>query len=130
MKLQNIIGTTKSRLTKFVAKEILELSEEYDSVEQCLNDVVKHGCASGVVPSLIYYDDTEKFFDDFEEEILELTRKFFNSLKKEVLDLLDEYELENRESFKTEECFNRKNQLAWFAYEHVAAELLNQIEGE
>ena len=28
-----------------------------------IEDVVKHGCSGGIIPSLIYYHDTVKFYD-------------------------------------------------------------------
>ena len=34
-----------------------------------IKDVVEHGCSGGVVPELIYYADTEAFYEKYKEEI-------------------------------------------------------------
>ena len=37
-----------------------------------VDDIVRHGCASGMVPALIYYSDTEPFFDRHADEIFDI----------------------------------------------------------
>ena len=46
----------------------------YDEVLKCyeleeLQEIVNHGCQSGVCSQHIYYGDTIKFFDTYEEEV-------------------------------------------------------------
>ena len=36
-----------------------------------LQEIVEHGCVSGVAHDHIYYADTIKFFDDYEDEMIE-----------------------------------------------------------
>ena len=48
----------------------------YDEVLKCyeleeLQEIVNHGCQSGVCSQHIYYADTIKFFDTYEEEIVD-----------------------------------------------------------
>ena len=38
------------------------LSEEKDGLD--IDEVVQHGCVSGIVGSLIYYSDTVKLYDE------------------------------------------------------------------
>ena len=50
------------------------LESAYDTIVndydlQTLNEIVNHGCQSGVCGKHIYYADTIKFFDNYEEEI-------------------------------------------------------------
>ncbi len=37
-----------------------------------MEDLQKHGCISGMIPELIYYDDTNKFYDTYKADINEL----------------------------------------------------------
>ena len=45
------------------------VKESYDI--DTLREIVEHGCASGVAHQHIYYSDTIKFFDNYEDEIIE-----------------------------------------------------------
>ncbi len=38
---------------------------------ETLREIVEHGCVSGVAHDHIYYSDTIKFFDEYEDEIIE-----------------------------------------------------------
>ncbi len=62
-----------------------------------------------MVSSLIYYEDTHTFYDKHYEEIEELRT---------------EYESSTGESLKINN--DLKNFLAWFAFEYVANELVNE----
>ena len=88
----------ESKLTSEVVDIILNQIEEYEEPEDYFETVLKYGCVSGVVPALMYYKDTEEFFDRHVDEICDLLN-----------------EVEYRE-IKFE--LNRNN-LAWFAFEEV-----------
>ena len=92
----------ESSLISEVIDIILDQIEEYDNPQDYFEEVLNHGCVSGVVPALITYEDTEKFFDRHVDEIFDLLN-----------------EVEYRE-IKFE--LNRNN-LAWFAFE----EFVNRI---
>ena len=107
MEIQTIIAETKSPLMKWVAEDILESSEGYDTIKTRIIDIVEHGCESGTVGSLVYYTDTESFYDKFEDEIDDLV---------EDLD------------YKVNDYKRYKNELAWLAYEYIAQRLLENIQ--
>lgn len=102
-------------------REQLDDPTNNEEFRQLLNDILEGGCESGVVTSLIYYEDTEKFFLDHCEPINELLADC----------------LENCGTPSAEEMFgkrwdtsdplalhtNNRNLLAWFAVEEVAREL-------
>ena len=44
------------------------LDERFDDIEEC-KDIQEHGCASCAPYGFIYYHETRKFFDEYEEEI-------------------------------------------------------------
>ena len=88
----------ESKLTSEVVDIILDQIEEYDDPQDYFQEVLHYGCISGVVPALITYEDTEKFFDRHVDEIFDLWN-----------------EIEYREiNFE----LNRNN-LAWFAFEEI-----------
>lgn len=107
--LQEEKTKSDNKLTIAVIDDILNYNETDEEIINYLKDVINYGCVSGIVSSLIYYTDTEKFFDDFSNEILELL-----DVKKEEYGLY-------------EGQFN-KNNLSWFAYEEICKQLYYSIE--
>ena len=84
-----------------------------------LDDIVQHGCASGCATSHMYYAETEKFFDDFENEIIQYLTE---SLGEDGL----QETIENNEG----DLQGYKNDVAWTFIELVALEELdNANEG-
>ena len=49
---------------------INELKSNYNDID-IWRDIRDHGCASGVASEHIYYHQTIKFFDEYEDEIIE-----------------------------------------------------------
>ncbi len=105
-KLQEIIDTKNESIRKEVAQEALE----YCDIKSFFSDLLFHGCASGMIGSLIYYVDTHKFYDTHYNEIEEIR---------------EEYEDSIGESLKING--DLKNFLAWFAFEQVAYELAQEL---
>lgn len=107
----------KSALTDYVLDYVLDRWDDYDDKKVIFSDVLEHGCQSGVVTSLIYYDDTTKFYDNHKAEI--------NAL---LYDLMAETGIYNpselfgdkwdREDPLVLDVLN-KNLLAWFAFEET-----------
>jgi len=105
--------------------------------KQILEELLQHGCISGMVGGLIYYSDTCRFYNKHRKEIFAITEEFIQMIGgglKEFLQSannfpLDKNELEN-ESFVTgisglirknsEVADQIKNWFAWFAFEEVA----------
>ena len=90
-----------------------------------LEELVKHGCVNGCVSSLIYYEDTVKFHDKFEEEIWEM-------LYDEYIDFgfnsIPEYIASFNGSKDVGSLMQFKNLLAWYAVENVVNQILNEEE--
>ena len=108
--LLNIKEETDNRLSKAVIDDILNMTDTDEEIVDYMNNVISHGCISGVVSSLIYYCDTKKFFKEYIEEIF---------------DLMNEYK-ENCGEYPNIEL--NSNNIAWFGYEIICCELLNQLE--
>lgn len=68
-------------------EEVLEIIKEQGSEEEqksYMENVMQYGCVSGVVIELIYYTDTEAWFNEFRDDIMELLH--------ETMDLYGTYE--------------------------------------
>lgn len=90
-------------------KEIIEESGGKSFAE----DVLQHGCVSGVVSELIYYVDTHSWFDTYYDEIMELVE-----------------ELEESIGEKLQWNGDMKNWYAWLSFEEVTRQLLDSGEIE
>ena len=97
----------ESKLTSEVIDIILDQIEDYDNPKDYFEEVLNHGCISGVVPALITYEDTEEFFNRHVDEILELLNEV-----KEYGEITFE--------------LNRNN-LAWFAFEETLNRIYNDL---
>ena len=64
--------TVKDSVKYEVIKWVESMSEDYDNMEDIFNDLFTGGCESGLVTNLIYYDDTVKYFEKHEDEIIEM----------------------------------------------------------
>ena len=94
----------------------------FDSVRdsydiETLREIRDHGCESGVAHDHIYYKDTIKFFDEYEDEIVEY-----------IADTLGgEF---NEELWNNNPCniTGYKNDSAWCYVELVASHLIDEYE--
>ena len=90
-----------------------------------LEEIVKHGCVSGCVSSLIYYEDTVLFHDKFEEEIWEM---LYDEHEEFGFKSIPEYIASFNGSKEVGSLMQFKNLLAWYAVENVARQILDEEE--
>ena len=102
-------GTLKHEVAEIIMDQVDELDN--NKIFSAVEEMVTYGCASGVVPALITYDDTDKFFDNHADEIFEL----IEDAKQEGIIDMNNFELS-------------KNNLAWFAFESIAQEIYQEME--
>lgn len=111
----------KSPLIDYVLNYILSQWDDYDDKTDIFLDVLEHGCQSGIVSSLIYYDDTTNFYDNHKKDIDALLAELM-----EDTGIYNPSELFgdkwDREDPLALDVLN-KNLLTWFAFE----ETLRQI---
>lgn len=115
--IKSIKQNTHSELENEVCDYIIENWNDYDNKKSIFTDVLNYGCQSGVVGSLIYYSDTNAFYEKHKEEINELLYNLMNecgiySPKDLFRDKWDE-----QDPLCTD-CSN-KNLLAWFGFEET-----------
>ena len=114
LSLLNSIVANNEGLRKEVAEIIVNmLSADADNEEVMgtVEDITTYGCVSGTVPALIYYSDTEAFFDRHAEEIFEL-----------IEDAAEEGIIDKKQIELS------KNNLAWTAFELIAWEIRDELE--
>ena len=91
----------------FVLEDILAVNNNDEEIEDYIDNVLSYGCVSGCVSSLIYYEDTHKFFNKYSDEILEM---------------LNELNIWHGISFDI-----NPNNLAWFAYEETIKAIATEL---
>ena len=103
-------GTLKHEVVEIIMDQVEELDNDNEVLE-LVEEIVTHGCQSGIVSALITYSDTENFFDNHSNEIFELVE----DMRQEGMINMNNFELS-------------KNNLAWFAFETIAQEIYQEIE--
>ena len=89
----------------------------YD-LQDC-KEIVSHGCESGVCSQYIYYADTIKFFDNYEDEITDYIVTNFGT------DFLVNM-------FQDSDCYLKiyKNNVCWCYVEMICSEIVDKYEYE
>ena len=100
-------GTLKHEVIEIILNEVEGIED--NKILSTVEEIVNYGCQSGIVASLIYYKDTEAFFNRHVDEILELIED-----AKQTMDM-------NYIEFS-------RNNLSWFAFEIIAQEIYHELE--
>ena len=115
--MQNMInasGTTE--LEKAVLEDQLDEVDGYDTPADFIEHLTDLGISGGGVSSMIYYDDTLAFCEEYEEEINQMLAdgiNEFGSLKDMFGDKYDDTDPMNLGT-------TNRNLFAWYAYEETA----------
>lgn len=109
-KLKEVLNSMKgnNKFKNFVIEDIIDNVDNYENGLEYLEDVIDHGCISGVVGSLITYTQTEFVFRNNFEDILEIYDEI-----KEYINIEVDY-----------------NNLVWLAYETIVDRILYSEEIE
>ena len=111
------------RLSKRVINDLLSNAYTTSDLKYHMEDIVEFGCSGGNVITLVYYSETERFFNCYRKEILKLFREFiyyntesvYENSRGSYTKIYDTIIYEDQKKFTTEE----KNNLTWFAYEEI-----------
>ena len=98
-----------SRVEKKVINDLINTGLTTEELKDHIEDIVQCGCISGIVPSLIYYSDTIKFFNCYRKEILDMLQDQNKNIYSEYTYLL------NHKKYS----ISQKNDLSWFAYDNT-----------
>ena len=97
--------------------EILESMAVDSSLEEVVEEVLKHGCVTGIVGSLIYYYQTEAFFNRHKDAINDLAHELSEDLYGNPFEIY--HNLNGGCS---------KNNMAWFGFEEVTRMIASELE--
>jgi len=114
--IQNIANDTTNNVTKEVAEYLLDYTDSREDLESHMSDILTYGCVNGCVSPMIYYKDTNEFFDKHYEEIQELAQE-----EKRMTGFCILKQIGEREQ-------DLKNYMSWFAWETTVRNIANQIE--
>lgn len=90
--LLNVLKTMETETTGVkndVINFLLVQAQDSEDAQGILDNILKHGCESGVVNHLIYYKDTVKYFEDHEREIFEFVSEVYGFDMVEGSDLIN-----------------------------------------
>lgn len=102
------MANEKSGIRSYVARIALEYNDG-ENVQSFFHDLLSHGCISGMISELIYYNDTHAFYDKYYDEIEELRLELEASCGS--LSIKSDY----------------KNFMAWFAFEETARRIADEL---
>lgn len=100
-----------------VAEWLLETQYNDYPIESVLNDLLSHGCQSGMVSGLIYTKDCQDFYDKYYDQIEDLIYDLEDSTGENVMTW-------------NKSKIDRKNFLAWLGFEEMAREIANNLDIE
>ncbi len=89
-----------------------------------LKDIVEHGCISGCASGMIYYFETEEFYNKFKDEIWHMIYDLADDQGITSIELIAS--LNGSKDVGSDHQF--KNLLAWLAVEECARQLIDTEE--
>ena len=110
-KLNNLKKETTNELEIYVIDYVLKDYNDDEEIKMFFKDLLQiSGCQGGMIKTLIYYKDTQAFYDKYYNEIEELREELEESLG---------------ESLKVEN--DLKNWYAWLGFEETARKIAEKI---
>lgn len=113
-------------LTEQVRTWINERVSDYgcDNVSEVIEELLDHGCQSGVVSGMIYYTDTLAFFEKHVDDINSLLKELLFSTGCSINELFGD-KWDNDDPLIKEQ--QNQNLLAWFGFEETARQIGQEI---
>ena len=108
------VNQFNTKLEKRVINNLLNTGLSTEELKDHIKDIVQCGCISGIVPSLVYYSDTTKFFNCYRKEILSMLQD-----PDKIVNYFDDTYWLDHKKYSIEE----KNHLAWFIYEDITCRI-------
>lgn len=120
---------TRQRLRKMLGQS--ELSDSIinyflneDDIKKSMEDLKKYGCKSGMIGTLIYYQDTCEFYNKYKNTINRLASDITENIGyNSIFDFIPE--LDKRDQFILEQ--NNQNIMAWFGFEETANRIYDKL---
>ena len=96
-----------------------------DELIRELEDLQRYGCVSGMITDLIYYDDTNKFYDNYKDDINELLSNLLDGSGLSIQEFFGK-NFDNDDPLILN--FSNKNLLAWFGFEESSYRIYEEIK--
>lgn len=96
-----------------------------DELIRELEDLQRYGCVSGMITDLIYYDDTNKFYDNYKDDINELLSNLLDGSGLSIQEFFGK-NFDNDDPLILN--FSNKNLLAWFRFEESSYRIYEEIK--
>jgi hypothetical protein len=123
--IMDIKKGTDNKLTKKVINVLLDKGNTSD-IECYINDLLQHGCQSGIEGTLIYYTDTMSFYKKYQKEIKLMLKEMMDDTgAKSPKDLFGD-KWEDEDMFAEEQL--NQNLLAWFGFEESVRKIAYDLE--
>lgn len=90
-----------------------------------MEDLQRYGCVSGMITDLIYYDDTNKFYDNYKDDINELLSNLLDGSGLSIQEFFGK-NFDNDDPLILN--FSNKNLLAWFGFEESSYRIYEKIK--
>jgi len=121
--LEEILANS-SAMEREVIEDVISSVDSVEELKSRLDDILEHGCISGIVGSMIYYSDTIAFFERHKEEINNRLAELIENTGLNLCELFKNFD--NYDPL----CLDTYNQnlFAWYGYEDVCANLRDMIE--
>lgn len=125
--LEKLKETELGSLKEHILDYVIENYDEYDNVADFIKDILKNGCQSGMVGHLIYYKDTNEFYDKYENEIEDKLEEYgtgcgYENRFQQLASLNGSDNVGN--------IMQEKNLLAWFGFEETLRDIADELECE
>src|SRR5699024_3414216 len=133
--LLNVLKTMETETTGVkndVINFLLAQAQDSEDAQGILENVLTHGCGSGMVNHLIYYTDTVAYLKEHEEEITEMLEQLaIEDVEswyglEELSDLFPRLETPD-ERHEMELNNQDKNYLAWAIFEYETSVLFDEL---
>lgn len=113
-------------LYKEVIEDVIDNLEEEtkEGLHNRLDEISSHGCASGIVSSMIYYSDTIAFFERHKYVINDMIAEFIRDTGLSMSELFKKFDNDDPLCLES----NNQNLLAWWSYEYVISDMLTMLE--
>lgn len=96
-----------------------------DELIRDMEDLQRYGCVSGMITDLIYYDDTNKFYDNYKDDINELLSGLLDGSGLSIQEFFGK-NFDNDDPLILN--FSNKNLLAWFGFEESSYRIYEKIK--
>ena len=96
-----------------------------DELIRDMEDLQRYGCGSGMIADLIYYDDTNKFYDNYKDDINELLSVLLDGSGLSIQEFFGK-NFDNDDPLILN--YSNKNLLAWCGFEESSYRIYEEVK--